>query len=45
MDSNRDRQKYSQYGEGEFGIDWGTGLLVLLLALIAAAALIGSVGG
>lgn len=37
MDTNKDRQKYAQYGEGEFGIDWGWGLLVLVIAIAAVA--------
>ena len=42
MDSNGDRQ--CQYGEGEYGINWGRGLLTLLVALALAAALLSFVG-
>lgn len=40
MDSNKNRQSNSQYGEGEYGINAGRGCLVWLLALAAAAFLI-----
>lgn len=33
MDTNKDRQKYSEYGEGEFGINGGRGCLTLLAAI------------
>ncbi len=40
MDTNKDRQKYAEYGEGEYGINVGRGVATLLLALALAALLI-----
>ena len=37
MDTNKDRQQYSEYGEGEYGVNVGRGLLTLLAALALAA--------
>ena len=45
MDTNKNRQQNSQYGEGEYGINWGGGLLVLLITLGIAVVLIASMGG
>ena len=40
MDTNKDRQKYAEYGEGEYGINAGRGCLTLLAAIAIVAALI-----
>ena len=37
MDTNKDRQQYSEYGLGEFGVGGGRGCLTLLAALVLAA--------
>ena len=38
MDTNKDRQQYSEYGLGEYGTNAGRGCLVWLLALGIAVA-------
>jgi len=38
MDTNGDRQ--TGYGDADYGINWGRGLVTLLLAIVVAAVLI-----
>lgn len=49
MDSNKDRQKYAQYGQGEFGVNSKGGFpwfeLLLLLGGVVVMCLIAASGG